>query len=55
MLEHNEQRDTIALHVKLDEVLLALGADEDKVGVEELPAAKLERVRDAERRRAAAR
>ncbi|HYK96758.1 MAG TPA: low affinity iron permease family protein [Candidatus Acidoferrales bacterium] len=55
MLEHNEQRDTIALHVKLDEILLALGADEDKVGVEELPAAKLERVRDAERRKAAAR
>jgi low affinity Fe/Cu permease len=55
MLEHNEQRDTTALHVKLDEILLALGADEDKVGVEELPAAKLERVRDAERRKAAAR
>ena len=55
MLEHNEQRDTTALHVKLDEILLALGADEDKVGVEDLPAAKLERIRDAERRKAAAR
>jgi low affinity Fe/Cu permease len=55
MLEHNEQRDTTALHVKLDEILLSLGADEDKVGVEELPAAKLERVRDEERRKAAAR
>lgn len=55
MLEHNEQRDTTALHVKLDEILLALGADKDKVGVEELPAAKLERVRDQERRKAAAR
>ena len=55
MLEHNEKRDTTALHVKLDEILLALGADEEKVGVEDLPAAKIERIRKAERRKAAAR
>jgi low affinity Fe/Cu permease len=47
LLEHNARRDTTAIHVKLDEVLVALrGAREDKVGVEELPAGDLEKVRE---------
>lgn len=54
LLEHNEDRDTTAMHVKLDEILVALGADTRKVGVEELPAEKIERVRDAEREEAEA-
>ena len=55
LLEHNEERDTTAIHVKLDEILLALGADERKVGVEDLPAQKIEEVRAEERRRAGVR
>lgn len=54
LLEHNEDRDTTAIHVKLDEILVALGADTRKVGVEELPADNIERVRDAEREEAGA-
>ena len=54
LLEHNEDRDTTALHVKLDEILVSLRADTDKVGVEELPADKIKRVRDEERESAAA-
>jgi low affinity Fe/Cu permease len=53
LLEHNEERDTAAIHVKLDQLLMALGEGEDKVGVEELPMAKIERVREKERRKAA--
>ena len=53
LVEHNEQRDTTAIHVKLDEILLALGADKDKIGVEDLPAGKIEKVRDEERAKAA--
>lgn len=49
LLEHNEDRDTTAIHVKLDEILVVLRADTRKVGVEELPAEKIKRVRDAER------
>lgn len=49
LLEHNEDRDTTAIHVKLDEILVALDADTRKVGVEELPADKIKRVRDEER------
>ena len=55
LLEHNEQRDTTAIHVKLDEILLALRADEEKVGAEDMPRKKLERMRDEERERAASR
>jgi low affinity Fe/Cu permease len=55
LLEHNEQRDTTAIHVKLDEILLALRAGEEKVGAEDLPRKKLERMRDEERERAASR
>jgi low affinity Fe/Cu permease len=55
LLEHNEQRDTAAIHVKLDEILLALRAGEEKVGAEDLPPKRLERMRDEERERAAAR
>jgi low affinity Fe/Cu permease len=55
LLEHNEQRDTTAIHVKLDEILLALRAGEEKVGAEDLPPKKLERMRDEERERAASR
>ena len=55
LVEHNEQRDTTAIHVKLDEILLALDADRGKIGVEDLPAGKIERVRDRERERAASR
>jgi low affinity Fe/Cu permease len=47
LLEHNSRRDTTAIHVKLDEVLVALrGAREDKVGVEDLPAGDVEKVRE---------
>lgn len=46
LLEHNEERDTTAIHVKLDEILVALDADTRKVGVEELPAEKIKQVRD---------
>ena len=53
LVEHNEQRDTTAIHVKLDEILLALGADRDKIGVEDLPVGKLEKVREHEREKAA--
>ena len=53
LVEHNEQRDTTAIHVKLDEILLALDADRDKIGVEDLPAGKIEKVRDEEREKAA--
>jgi low affinity Fe/Cu permease len=49
LLEHNERRDTAAVHVKLDEILLALGAEREKIGVEELPAAEVEDLRDQER------
>lgn len=55
LLEHNEDRDTTAIHVKLDEILIALRADTRKVGVEELPADKIKRVRDAERANAESR
>jgi low affinity Fe/Cu permease len=47
LLEHNARRDTTAMHVKLDEVLVALrSAQSDKVGIEELPAADLDKVRE---------
>jgi low affinity Fe/Cu permease len=50
LLEHNEDRDKVALHIKLDEVLAALrDADRRKVGVEDLPAADLREIRDEER------
>ena len=50
LLEHNEDRDKTALHIKLDEILTALrDADRGKVGVEELPAERLREIRDAER------
>ena len=52
LLEHNEDRDTTAIHVKLDEILVALRADTEKVGVEDLPAEEIERVRDEERAKA---
>lgn len=52
LLEHNEDRDTTAIHVKLDEILVALRADTGTVGVEELPAEKIRRVRDAKREEA---
>jgi low affinity Fe/Cu permease len=54
LLEHNEQRDTTAIHVKLDEILLSLSASKEKVGAEDLPPKRLERMRDEERERAAA-
>jgi low affinity Fe/Cu permease len=54
LLEHNEDRDTTAIHVKLDEILIALDADTRKVGVEELPAEKIKSVRDEERENAEA-
>ena len=53
LLEHNEERDIAAIHVKLDQLLMALGEGEEKIGVEELPMAKIERVRERERRKAA--
>ena len=49
LLEHNEHRDTTAIHVKLDEVLDALEADRRKVGIEELSSDKIEDIRDTER------
>ena len=50
LLEHNEDRDKTALHIKLDEVLAALhDADRGKVGVEDLPAERLREIRDEER------
>src|SRR5438445_8112598 len=50
LLEHNEDRDKTALHIKLDEILTALrDADRGKVGVEDLPAERLREIRDAER------
>lgn len=52
LLEHNGDRDTTAIHVKLDEILVALQADTRKIGVEELPADKIKRVRDAVREEA---
>ena len=52
LLEHNERRDTSAMHVKLDEIMRALDIDLDKVGVEELPAQVIEEVRKRERRKA---
>jgi len=52
LLEHNERRDTSAMHVKLDEIMKALQIDVDKVGVEELPAQVIEEVRKRERRQA---
>jgi low affinity Fe/Cu permease len=52
LLEHNERRDTSAMHVKLDEIMKALDIDVDKVGVEDLPAQEIEEVRARERKRA---
>ena len=53
LLEHNARRDTTAIHVKLDEVLVALrGVAEVKVGVEDLPAGHLEKVRERGRHNA---
>ena len=49
LLEHNEHRDTTAIHVKLDEILDALRADRRKVGIEELSSDKIKDIRDAER------
>jgi low affinity Fe/Cu permease len=50
LLEHNEDRDKTALHIKLDEILGALqDADRGKVGVEDLPAKQLREIRDEER------
>lgn len=49
LLEHNEHRDTTAMHVKLDEVLDALRADRRKVGIEDLSAKRLEDIRETER------
>jgi low affinity Fe/Cu permease len=50
LLEHNEDRDKTALHIKLDEILAALrDADRGKVGVEDLPAERLREIRDEER------
>jgi low affinity Fe/Cu permease len=47
LLEHNARRDTTAIHVKLDEVLVALrSAQSAKVGVEDLPVADLEALRE---------
>ena len=52
LLEHNERRDTAAMHVKLDEIMKVLEVHPDKVGVEELPAEVIEEVRKRERRQA---
>lgn len=49
LLEHNEHRDTTAMHVKLDEILDALRADRQKVGIEELSSKRLEDIRERER------
>lgn len=50
LLEHNEDRDKVALHIKLDEILATLHeADRGKVGVEELPAKQLREIREEER------
>jgi low affinity Fe/Cu permease len=50
LLEHNEDRDKTALHIKLDEILGALhDADRGKVGVEDLAAKQLREIRDEER------
>lgn len=52
LLEHNEDRDKTALHIKLDEILAARGEPgRQKVGVEELPATELRDLREEERER----
>jgi low affinity Fe/Cu permease len=49
LLEHNERRDTTAMHVKLDEIVKALGVGRGTIGVEELPARQIEELRERER------
>ena len=52
LIEHNADRDVTALHVKLDEILSAIReADNAKIGVEDLAADDLHKIRDVERDR----
>lgn len=49
LIEHNERRDTAATHVKLDAILKALEAGQGKIGVEDLPAQRIEEIRERQR------
>jgi low affinity Fe/Cu permease len=51
LIQNTQNRDTIALHVKLDELIVAMkGARNELVAVEELPDDELEKKKDEEKR-----
>ena len=51
LIQNTQNRDTLALHVKLDELIVAMkGARNELVAVEELPEEELEKVKEEEKR-----
>ena len=53
LIQNTQNRDTLALHVKLDEIILALDkARNDRVGIEEQDEKTLEQVRNEMKRSA---
>ena len=51
LIQNTQNRDTMALHVKLDELIVAMkGARNELVAVEELPEEELEKKREEEKR-----
>jgi low affinity Fe/Cu permease len=51
LIQNTQNRDTLALHVKLDEIILALeNARNDRIGIEDQDEAVLEQVRKENRR-----
>lgn len=53
LIQNTQNRDIIALHVKLDELIISMErARNNIVGVEDLPEEELEKTREQEKRRA---
>jgi low affinity Fe/Cu permease len=51
LLEHESYRDNAAIQVKLDEILRAIDADAEKIGIEERSPKEIDSVRKSEGQR----
>jgi low affinity Fe/Cu permease len=54
LIQNTQNRDTLALHLKLDELIIAMkGVRNELVAVEELGEEELQKIKDAEKELAA--